>query len=289
MTSSLRPPSTLLLGPAGTGKTTAVVTLIEAGVHVFMLATEPSAPSRVTEEILRRKLSIDLFDWCLISPAISSWAGLRESAEKVNTMSLKDLADLRGGIAKSDGKQWIALLDACNNFVSARTGKAWGDIGKLSADCAFVLDGLTGVNEMSRALTVGLKPTPSPGEWGIMQGNILTLVTKLCSDLSCFFVCIAHVEREQNELTGLSSITVSTLGAKLAPKLPPKFTSVVLAKREGAKFSWSTAAPGVDTKPGDLQFGDDLPPSFSSLVESFRKRSGLSAPAATQPSVSPAA
>jgi len=277
----LRPPSTLLLGPAGTGKTTSLVTLLESGLKLRLLATEPSAPNRVLDEARKRNIDTSGFDWQFVSPSPPSWDALTQSATIVNTLGLKEIADMRGGIAKSDGKQWLAMLTSMASFRSDRTGLLLGDVTEWGEDCAFAVDGLTGVNTMSRNLTVGLKPNPSPGEWGVMQGNIINVLRKLCSDCHCFFVCIAHVERETNELTGLSNITVSTLGAKLAPKIPPEFSTVVLAKREGAKFSWSTAAHGVDTKQGELSFSDDLSPSFKPIVEGFRERLKAAAQPAT--------
>jgi hypothetical protein len=195
-------------------------------------------------------------------------------------MSLKDIADMRTGIAKPDGKQWIELLNAIAGFKSDRNGALLGDATEWGPDCAFALDGLSGISAMSRNLTVGLKPNPAPGEWGVMQSNILTLMQKLAADCKCFFVCIAHVERETNELTGMSNITVSTLGAKLAPKLPPLFTNVVYAKRLHDRFLWSTADTGVDTKSGDLPLSDSLEPSFKPIVDAFRARlAAASAPA----------
>lgn len=269
---SLRPPSTLIIGPAGTGKTTAIVTLLELGMKVRMLATEPSAPNRVLEECKKRNVDETKFDWKFVSPSPVKWDSLIESARLVNSMSIKDLADMKGGIAKQDGQQWIQFLMSIQNFVSDRDGAVWGDATEWDSDTAFVIDGLTGVNVMSRNLTVGLKPNPAPGEWGIMQGNILNLIQKLTSDCKCFLVIIAHVERENNELTGINNITVSTLGAKLAPKLPPLFTNVVLAKRTAANFAWSTADVGVDTKNGDLPLDPNLLPSFKPIVDSFRTR-----------------
>ena len=268
----LHPPSTLLIGPAGTGKTTACCTLLEAGLKTFMLCTEPAAPNRVLEECKKRNIDSTHFQWQFVSPAVPAWDSLLKSAEIVNALSLKDIADMRGGIAKPDGKQWITLLKAIAEFKSDRDNKNYGDATEWENDTAFVIDGLTGISTMSRNLTVGLKPNPSPGEWGVMQSNILTLIQKLTADCKAFFVCIAHVERETNELSGLSNITVSTLGAKLAPKLPPLFTNVVYAKRIHTTFLWSTADTGVDTKSGDLPLSDSLPPTFKPIIESYRDR-----------------
>jgi hypothetical protein len=53
---------------------------------------------------------------------------------------------------------------------------------------------------------------------------------------------ISHIEREIDEVLGGSKVMASTLGRKLAPKLPRYFSDVILAEKTGAKFSWSTAA-----------------------------------------------
>lgn len=286
----LNPPSNLLIGPAGTGKTFSVYTLLKCGLKVRMLATEHSAPNRVIEAIRRNQPDpkvqdeyLSRFDWRFVSPSTPGWKSLQESAEVINRHSLEDIAKLRTGIAKGDAKQWIDLLNSCAEFHSDKTGEILGDVTEWGPDCAFVLDGLTGVNTMSRNLTVGLKPNPAPGEWGVMQGNILSLINKLASDCKCFFVCIAHVERETNEVTGIQQLTVSTLGAKLAPKLPPLFTNVIYAVREKDKFSWSTAALGVDTKAGDLPIADNQLPDFTPIVESYRNRMKAVAPQPTAP------
>lgn len=269
---SLLPPSTLLMGPAGVGKTTAIKTLLQEGLFGAMLATEPTAPNRVIEECKKANIDYSRFHWRFVPPSMPQWASLIDSAEKVNSLDLKSLSDIKGGIAKQDGKQYIEFLKSIQNFRSDRDGKELGDVTDLGPEWFFVIDGLTGLSTMSRNLTVGLKPNPSPGEWGVMQSNILTLIQKLTADCKCFFVCISHVERESNELSGLSNITVSTLGTKLAPKLPPMFTNVVYAKRLGPKFVWSTADSGVDTKNGDLPLSDSLDPSFKPIVDSFRAR-----------------
>lgn len=270
MKTKLNPPSTLLMGGAGVGKTTSIATLLQCGLKVRLLATESSSANRVIEAAHKRQIPLENFDWKFVSPAVPSWDSLLESARIVNTMSLKDIADLRSGIAKPSGRQWIELVNAMANFVSDKSGQALGDVTEWGPDCAFVIDSLSGVNAMSRNLTVGLKPNPSPGEWGTMQTNIMNLLWKLCSDCKCFFVCIAHVEREMNEITGAMNLTVSSLGAKIVTKIPTIFTNVVYAYRAQERFLWSTAHTGVDTKSGDLPLSDALPQDFRIIVDAYR-------------------
>lgn len=270
---TLYPPSTLLIGPGGSGKTTSLVTLLKSGLSLRLLATEPSAASRVITEAKARSIPLDKFHHTFISPSTPKWDSLIESAKLVNTLSLDDIAKLRMGICRSDGTQWIKFLHLLANFPGL------GDVTEWDDSCVLAIDGLTGISFMSRLLTIGLKPNPAPGEWGTMQNNILEIVRKLTSDCKCFFVLIAHVERELNEITGTANLTVSTLGAKLAPKLPPLFTNVIYAKREGPRFLWSTADANVDTKQGDLPFSKELDPDFTPIVTAYRGR--LSPPPTT--------
>jgi hypothetical protein len=278
----LYPPSSILMGPAGSGKTTSLVTYLEAGLKLRVLATEPTAPSRIIDEAKKRKIPLDNFDWQIISPSPPSWDALKTSATMIGSMSLADIAKLSQGIAKPNTQQWMDFLNGISNFTSSRTGQVLGDATEWGPDCAFAIDGLTGINFMSRALTVGLKPNPSPGEWGVMQGNILDVVRKLATDCKCFFTLIAHIERESNELTGGSSLTISTLGAKLAPKIPPWFNCVIRTKKIAAaqggsgcaniRFVWSTADTESETKNGDLPLATELEPSFIPLVTAYGAR-----------------
>jgi hypothetical protein len=88
-------------------------------------------------------------------------------------------------------------------------------------------------------------------------------------------VLLAHVERELDEVfnTGLK-LTVSTLGRKLAPKIPPMFSDVVLTVREGTQFSWSTEHPAADLKARNLPIASNLPPSFEQIFARWKARSG---------------
>lgn len=266
---NLTPPSTLVMGGGGSGKTTSLATLLQAGLKLRLLAMEPAAPNRVLERCKELNIDASNFHWKHVSPAVGSWEALMESAKLIKNLTLKELADTRG---KPDSGPWLEFLTNIANFKSDRTGEELGDATEWGSDCAFAIDGLTGMSDMARILQVGFKPNPSPGEWGSMQGTILNVVKKLCADSKCFFVLISHVERETNEITGTLNLTASTLGAKLAPKIPPQFSTVVYAKRVGDQFLWSTSDTGVDTKNGDLPLSDSIQPSFMPIVEGFRAR-----------------
>ena len=144
MTLSLAPPSTLVMGGAGAGKTYCLTTLMQQGIKLRLLATEPSAPNRIVEVMREKNIPLELFDWVFVSPAVPSWDNLKESAKIVNTMTLKEIAEYRGGIAKPDSAQWNKLINTCANFISDKDGKELGDVTEWGPTCTFAIDNLTG-------------------------------------------------------------------------------------------------------------------------------------------------
>lgn len=121
---------------------------------------------------------------------------------------------------------------------------------------------------------------------------ISELIMKMTSDRKCFFTMTAHVEKEMNELTGVNQIMVSTLGKKLAPKLPRFFSEVVYAKRgtkPGDPFLWSNTDPSIALKNRALPISDKLQPSFVPIVEAYRARKKALAVPAAPASAPPAA
>jgi hypothetical protein len=94
------------------------------------------------------------------------------------------------------------------------------------------------------------------------------------SDLKCFFVLTAHLEREENETTGVRYTTVSALGKKNAPRILKDFGEIVLAKRGKTEsdFKWSTTETGFALKNRGLKMSDNLAPDFSQLVDAYNNR-----------------
>ena len=305
-TSTIPGLNVLLLGATGTGKTHAIRTLVEAGLEVFVIFTEPGM------EVLADVPS-DRLHWHYIPPSSPDFADMISSAEKINTMSLKALSDLPD-INKKKYTEFISVLQVLSNFTDQRTGQSFGpvdlwgmtadlfpdavdDMGKVivsrakeRADLAaeqakwglnaqnqygmnrvIVIDSLTGLSITAMNLVTGSKPVKSIADWGIAIDNLERLLTKLCVDTRVHFVLIGHVEREVDEVTGGTSLMASTLGRKLAPKLPRFFSDVIHVVRKGKDFSWSTATVGMDLKARNVPISEGLAPSFVPIIERWRK------------------
>jgi hypothetical protein len=257
----------MLLGPSGTGKTFSIRTLVDSGVTPFCVFTEPGF--EVLGDIPDAKLH-----WHYIPPASSDWSSLIDSANKINTLSFESLTRL-GDIGKRNYGQFIDLLRVFENFKCQRCEKAFGAVDSWGPDRALVLDSLSGVNIMAMNLVVGSKPVKSQADWGVAMDNLERLVQKLCMDTRCHFILIAHAERETDEVLGGSRIMAATLGRKLAPRLPRFFSDVVLAVKEGDKFTWSTAAAGADLKARNLPIREGIPPDFGQIVKKWQSQGGV--------------
>lgn len=257
----------LLMGASGTGKTYSIRTLVDCGITPFCLFLEPGF--EVLGDIPPEKLH-----WHYIKPADTPWTAMIDSATKINTFSFKTLTEM-GDMNKKQYGQFIDVLKSLNNYTCDRDGKTYGDVCSWGTDRCLVVDSMSGLNIMAMNLVVGSKPVKSMADWGVAMDNLERLVQKLCVDTRCNFVMIAHTERETDEVMGGSKIMASTLGKKLGPKLPRFFSDVVLAVKEGDKFSWSTAAMGADLKARNLPIKDGLPPSFQQIVESWKRNGGV--------------
>jgi len=257
----------MLLGPTGTGKTTSIGTLVDCGITPFGLFTEPGF--EVLGDIPSTKLH-----WKYVPPLAESLDRLIEKATKVATMTFKAQTESYDANRNKDNR-WIALMQALNNFTCDRTGEVFGPVREWGTDRALVLDSLSGLSIMAMTMVVGSRPAKGPSDWGQAQDLIEEFTNWLCTTLRCHVVLIAHAEREIDEVLGGSQIMASTLGKKLAPKLPRFFSDVILAQRQGTKFLWSTAAAGADLKARNLPVADGLAPDFKQIIQSWQKRGGI--------------
>lgn len=260
-------PKELLIGGSGSGKTHSLRTVIEAGCKLIGVFTEPGM------EVIDDITCEQGLHYIYIPPAAASWAEMIESAKLINTMSNEALQKL-GGIEKSKYRQWFDVLVAMSNFTCQRCKQNFGAVDKLGPEFVVFNDSLSGLCLMSSNLVTGSKPIKTQPDWGVMMDNVERYVQMFCTSISTMAIMTAHTEREVDEVTGGSMVMAGSLGRKLSPKLPRFFSDVVIAQREGSKFTWSTAKPMTDLKARNLQIGDNIAPSFKPIIEKWHKRIG---------------
>lgn len=273
--SSIQPPSVLLQGASGAGKTRSIATLIKAGVEVFHIGTEPGYTESAIDGIRELKTDINKYHYATALPATEGWTALDEMTEKIGTMTFEGLSKIQGVGKDKTRKPAMDLLLQLKDFKDERlNGQSFGSFVNWGPDRALVLDSLSGLSTIAWYLTVGHKPTGAPGEWNIAMNWIEAVLMKINSDRRCWFILTAHVEKEVDEISGVNRIMTSTLGRKLAPKIPRFFSEVVYAKRttDEPKFRWSTIDAAADLKNRGLPVGDKLAPDFGPLVTAYQAR-----------------
>ena len=253
----------LLVGPVGTGKTTALRTIVEnSGKELFVVATEPGIENILGKTSVWGELPPDKCHWHYVSPAEVSWDILAMNAKLVNTTSMSDLQKMPA-MNRNKFQQFIELLSTLANFKCDRTGEEFGPVDEWGEDRVLAIDGLSGISQMAMDLVVGSKPIKTQPEWGAAMDTILRLVRKLCCDTKCTFILNAHLERQLDETGGGTHLTISTLGNKLAPELIKPFDEIIFTKRIKDEFFWSTTEMQVDLKTRILGWGDNFPPDFN--------------------------
>ena len=267
MAHSIPGSKTLLVGSTGAGKTHVIRTLIDAGITPFILFTEPGM--RTISD-----LPCDKLHYKYIPPANPDWNDLLANAKKINTMSFKALTQM-GDMDKHKYAQFLEVLTTMNDFVCDRCGKSFGDVSTWGTDRAIVIDSLSGLNIMAMDMVVGAKPVKAMGDWGVAMDNLERFLTKMTTGTNAHFVLTAHLEREQDEVSGAVHLMASTLGKKLAPKVPRFFDDVVLCNNKEGDFSWATTGLNVDLKWRNLPAGKALKPSFVPLIESWKSAGGI--------------
>lgn len=260
-----------LMGPTGTGKTHAIGTLVDAGIEVFYIGMEPGLET-LLGYYRDRGLPIPAnLHWSQMPVTKLGFGEMIESAKKVNSLSLESLAKLQDPDRVKHSK-FVALLTTLNNFIDERTGESFGPVNEWDSSRAVVIDGLTGLSNAAMSLVIGGKPVKSMADWGIAQDQVERLLRMLCDNCPCWFVLIAHVERETDLVLGGVKLTVSTLGKALPPKIPSMFSDVILTVREGDKWTWDTASAQADVKTRNLPVKSGQTPTFATIVAKWRNR-----------------
>lgn len=258
----------MLIGDAGSGKTHAIGTLIEAGIRPMVIATDSGWETL-------GKFPRDKYSVRYVPPLVQDWGSLRQIFTIVNQMNYEAVTKSRDPqIGKYD--TLLRLVDLCANFKD-NEGRVWGPVDEWGTDRALVFDGLTGLNKICAANVVGGKPVKSQPEWQMAMDHEIKLID-MWNSLRCHFILLGHLEREKNEITGGETIMASALGRKNAPQFPPGFSDVVMSIREGGKFTWRTDFDGALLKTRNLAFTGALLPSFVPLIDAWKKKGGLIEP-----------
>jgi Cdc6-like AAA superfamily ATPase len=108
----------MLCGTTGTGKTHSIRTLVEQGLEVFVLFTEPGM--EVLADLPPEKLH-----WHYVAPSAPDFSDMIASAQKINTMSFEALTKLPD-INKRNYTEFIDVLTSLSNFKCDRTGESYG-------------------------------------------------------------------------------------------------------------------------------------------------------------------
>jgi hypothetical protein len=104
--------------------------------------------------------------------------------------------------------------------------------------------------------------------------NLERFITALCVQ-RCQVVLIGHLERETDEVSGGVTNMASTLGKKLAPKIPRFFSDVVNSVRIGDQFWWATDTVNTDLKARNLPLKGKIQDGFKVITESWLRNGGL--------------
>lgn len=264
----------LLMGPAGTGKTHSIGSLVEAGVEVFYLGLEPGLEALLGYFTDRGKPVPDNLHWHQLDAPKASFLDMIDSATKINTMALDSLAKMADP-KRNNHNQFIKLLEALNNFPDDRTGKTFGCTDTWTPSRALVMDGMAGLSRAAMSLVVGGKPVKNQSDWGIAMDTVERILRMLTDNCRCHFVLIGHVERETDAVLGGVKISLSALGNKLGPKVTPMFSDVILTVREGNKFSWDTGSAMADVKTRNLPIQSNNQPDFKNIISKWQSRGGV--------------
>lgn len=258
-------PKVLLVGGSGTGKTHSLRTIINSGLKVFVLFSEPG------QEVIADIPCASGMHWAYIAPAAPDWATMLDVANKINMLSYEMLSKQRD-MHKRKFDEFIRWITSMSNLKCDRCGQAFGPADELDGDWCIANDSLSGLSMMAMNLVAGASPVKAQPDYGVAMGNLESYLTKFTTDIKCMAVMMSHLEREGDELTGGMKLMASTIGRKLAPKVPRFFSEVIMTERNGKSYVWNTMAMNVDLKVRSMPLGENLPPDFRPIIEAWRKK-----------------
>lgn len=262
-------PNVLLMGEVSSGKTRSIRTLVDAGVEVFLIATEPNFADVLGD------IPPDKLHWTYIKSYPETMAQLEATVKMLQSYDMEAIKKMPG---QDRGKytQFMELIGATNNFHDERTGKDYGDVMKFTPQQALVIDGLSGINNMAARLVAGNKPCMSWPEFEASQFCIEQFINTIAQACSCWFVLTAHLERETDPITSMIKLMPSTIGKALAPKIPKFFSEMILCRRtlqgNTLKWTWDNMTTDANVKFRNLPPSQALEPDFRLIKKNWEAK-----------------
>lgn len=283
-------PKILIQGDSGTGKTTALGTIVdwaarqdppfkvntlftEKGLEVLKAYWVDPPIDPMTNKPVRpaRPIPSNLA-WHTAAPGAQSLAALKDAAQKVGLLSYKSLTEMvdptRGATNPA-----FKILAALENFPDDRTKKNLGNIGTWGRDTIILVDSLTELAEGYKRMATGNKPVMSQPEYQVAQNNLINFLRYLTQGLDCTVVMTAHLQRQVNEITGSTVLMTSSIGKAIADDIPKLFSEVLFSYREGNAWYWDTSAPNVVTKTRYLPIRAKITPDLGQIMDRWLVRS----------------
>ena len=277
--SNLMGPKVLLEGPAGTGKTYALGTMVEWAAankkEVFALFTENGLETLLgywKDRNLEVPANLHYHSTLTRPLGIES---LMKAADNVGKLSYESITKMTDANRGGDNNAFYKILSACSDFPDDRTQQKFGPIDKWTADRIFMIDSLSELSNAAMKMVIGNKPTASPSDYGVAQNNLLNFLRLCTQGIACTFVCTAHVSRETDEITGGVKLMTKAVGKALANEIPQLFSDVVYTVREGTNFYWDTAAANVDVKSRNLPIAAKQKPDLGTIMAKWTSRGGI--------------
>lgn len=274
----------LLEGPSGTGKTYAIGTAVDwcdkNGIESFVMFTEQGLETLLGYWSDRGKQVPQSLHWHMVNAKPLSLGQLTEAANKVGLLSYESLTKLSDP-SRSLNNSFEQLLKSCANFPDDRTGKTFGAVDSWGPDKFLWIDGLTELVVIVVKSAIGNKPTMAPPDYGLAQNTLMNFLRLITQGCACHFGMIAHISREKDEMSGGIKLMTKAIGTAIAGDIPPLFSDVIYAVREGAQFYWDTATSMVDVKTRNLPIAAKIPPDFGPVLDKWKARAAAANPPIT--------
>lgn len=282
-------PKILLQGDSGSGKTTALATLVEwaarqkPAVDVFVLFTENGLetllgywrdpPLDASGKPIRPPSEVPAnLHWHVVRTPALGLAALTDAAQKVGLLSYEALTK---GTDPNRGTNnpYYKILQAMADFPDDRTGKKFGNIGLWKADKVFAIDSLSELANACMKMVIGNKPTASQPDYGVAQNNLMNLLRFFTQGFAPTFVMTAHLQRQTNEITGGVQLMTKAIGKAMSDDIPQLFSEVLYCTSEGTNYYWDTVAVGVTRKTRYLQPGK-VKQDLGIIMDKWKVRAG---------------